>query len=318
MNHRDGIGVYVDLENIQRAVQTLAPTTKPTFVVDPIVNLQLPLTLAGRFGHPLVVRAYGNWARLAKYQRPLRTLPYELVQVFPCTAGSKNGADIRLVMDAMQDLRELPELRHIIVMTGDTDFVPLAHFARRLGREVTGIGTRANAGHAWVAACDHFVWYEDQVDIETGPTDAPLTPPSVERQSASKTEAAPGGEILSPLRKALKAIRMQLPTDAAATTDLLRSAFELRGRTFQSKADARQALLVPVDAATEPDCNKVLQVLHRLGVYTCDETGVHFVDAGEPYLQLTIRSLERLLAETTGGPFDISELFTRVHSLVAA
>ena len=82
------------------------------------------------------------------------------MQLFPIT-GTKNGADIRLAIDVIDDLSRYPGISHVVVVAGDSDYVSLAQRCKRLGRRVIGIGAAGSAGRYWQHACDEFRFYGD-------------------------------------------------------------------------------------------------------------------------------------------------------------
>jgi hypothetical protein len=84
----------------------------------------------------------------------------DLVQLFPAAAYGKNGADIRLAVDAVEDMFRLPDLTHVVIVAGDSDYIPLAQRCKRLGRYVVGIGVAGSSSRALAAACDEFVVYD--------------------------------------------------------------------------------------------------------------------------------------------------------------
>ena len=79
---------------------------------------------------------------------------------FPAAAYGKNGADIRLAVDAVEDMFRLPDLTHVVIVAGDSDYIPLAQRCKRLGRYVVGIGVAGASSRALAAACDEFVIYD--------------------------------------------------------------------------------------------------------------------------------------------------------------
>jgi len=101
----------------------------------------------------------------------------DLVQLFN-TSGTKNGADIRLAIDVVEDLFRLRDITHIVIVAGDSDYIPLAQSARRLGRTVIGIGVQGSTSAAFKNACDEFSYYGDLVDDEPAPpaTTEPVAP----------------------------------------------------------------------------------------------------------------------------------------------
>jgi hypothetical protein len=67
----------------------------------------------------------------------------DLVQLFPAAAYAKNGADIRLAVDAVEDMFRLPDLTHVVIVAGDSDYIALAQRCR-----VSEVRRRASASRA--------------------------------------------------------------------------------------------------------------------------------------------------------------------------
>ncbi len=59
--------------------------------------------------------------------------------MFPLS-GTKNGADIRLAIDVIDDLSRYDYVNHVLIVAGDSDYVSLAQRCKRLGRTVIGVG----------------------------------------------------------------------------------------------------------------------------------------------------------------------------------
>jgi hypothetical protein len=99
-----------------------------------------------------------------RYQKQLVERAVDLVQLFP-TSGTKNGADIRLSIDVVEELFRLPDVSHVVIVAGDSDYIPLAQSVRRLGRVVIGIGVTGSTSQAFKNACDEFAFYQDLPDV---------------------------------------------------------------------------------------------------------------------------------------------------------
>src|SRR5699024_10160118 len=82
----------------------------------------------------------------AIYRSQLVARAVDLVQLFPAAAYAKNGADIRLAVDTVEDLYLMPDITHVVIVAGDSDYVPLAQRCRRLGRNVAARGGAAAPG----------------------------------------------------------------------------------------------------------------------------------------------------------------------------
>src|SRR3954469_2494489 len=126
------------------------------------VDLGAIIDFASSFGTLVLTRAYADWSAdlNAKYQGQLVGRAVDLVQLFPAAAYGKNGADIRLAVDAVEDMFRLPDLTHVVIVGGDSDFIALAQRCKRLGRYVVGIGVAGASSQSPAAACDDFVTYD--------------------------------------------------------------------------------------------------------------------------------------------------------------
>jgi hypothetical protein len=54
----------------------------------------------------------------------------------------------------------LPDLTHVVIVAGDSDYIALAQRCKRLGRYVVGIGITGSISRSLTAACDEFVSYD--------------------------------------------------------------------------------------------------------------------------------------------------------------
>jgi NYN domain/OST-HTH/LOTUS domain len=126
------------------------------------VDVGAIIDFASSFGTLVLTRAYADWSAdvNAGYRGQLVARAVDLVQLFPAAAYGKNGADIRLAVDAVEDMFRLPDLTHVVVVAGDSDYIPLAQRCKRLGRYVVGIGVAGSSSRALAAACDEFVIYD--------------------------------------------------------------------------------------------------------------------------------------------------------------
>ena len=125
------------------------------------VDLGAIIDYAASFGVVAMTRAYADWSvpANAAYKKALVDRAVDLVQLF-AAAGTKNGADIRLAVDAVEDLSNHRDITHVTLVAGDSDYVPLAQRCKRLGRFVVGIGVAGSTSRALVNACDEFQSYE--------------------------------------------------------------------------------------------------------------------------------------------------------------
>jgi uncharacterized protein (TIGR00288 family) len=137
------------------------------------VDIGAIIDFAASFGSVSLSRAYSDWSvpANASYKTELIERSLHLVQLFNAS-GVKNGADIRLAVDAVEDLMRHPEITHVVLVAGDSDFVPLAQSCKQLGRYVVGIGVAGSTSRALVSACNEFIDYAHL----PGVTQPPVTP----------------------------------------------------------------------------------------------------------------------------------------------
>ncbi|HET8779788.1 MAG TPA: NYN domain-containing protein [Agromyces sp.] len=154
------------------------------------VDIDAVLDFAATFGTIAIARAYADWSTPvnASYRGQLIDRAVDLVQLFPLSA-TKNGADIRLSVDAVEDMFRIEDLTHIVVVAGDSDYVALAQKSKRLGRYVVGIGVAGGTARALTAACDEFADYDALLA-----TDAAVADDEAETQMAAPEVAAPEPE----------------------------------------------------------------------------------------------------------------------------
>jgi hypothetical protein len=151
------------------------------------VDVGAIIDFASSFGTLVLTKAYADWSAdvNAEYRGQLVGRAVDLVQLFPAAAYGKNGADIRLAVDAVEDMFRLPDLTHVVIVAGDSDYIALAQRCKRLGRYVVGIGITGSISKSLTAACDEFVTYDALPGV---PTVAPAPAKKTRRTRAEPDE----------------------------------------------------------------------------------------------------------------------------------
>lgn len=157
------------------------------------VDVGAILDFASSFGTVVLTRAYADWSAdvNAEYREQLVGRAVDLVQLFPAAAYGKNAADIRLAVDAVEDMFRLPDLTHVVIVAGDSDYIPLAQRCKRLGRYVVGIGVAGSSSRALAAACDDFVIYDSLPGVPVFEPPASEEPPKRTRRTKSPDAQPP-------------------------------------------------------------------------------------------------------------------------------
>ncbi len=208
------VAVYLDFDNIvmswydrvhgrnsySRDRQRIAESPADPEIAERLsaatIDVGAIIDYAASFGTLVLTRAYADWSSPvnAVYRSQLVARAVDLVQLFPAAAYAKNGADIRLAVDTVEDMFRLPDLTHVVIVAGDSDYVPLAQRCKRLGRIVVGVGVAGSTAKSLAAACDQFDAYDSlpgvAAPVQEKKSDAA---PSRRRKKA----ADPSAELLS-------------------------------------------------------------------------------------------------------------------------
>jgi hypothetical protein len=182
------------------------------------VDVGAIIDFASSFGTLVLTRAYADWSNEVNtgYREQLVGRAVDLVQLFPAAAYGKNAADIRLAVDAVEDMFRLPDLSHVVIVAGDSDYIPLAQRCKRLGRYVVGVGVAGASSRSLAAACDEFVTYDTLPGV-----------PAPEREAAPTDDAAPQPKRRTRRTKDTDEGEPQPPNPQAAATDLLTRALRM-------------------------------------------------------------------------------------------
>jgi hypothetical protein len=167
------VAIYWDFENIHASLldQTkgVGAYKQSRFTAqDPIVDVEALMEFAASLGSVAINRAYGNWQWFHRYREVLLHNAVELIQLFPPGSSAKNGADIKLCLDATEDIIRFPHITTIVIVGGDSDFLPVAQKIKAAGKVLVGIGIEAATNKHWAHSCHEFRYYEKLL-IEDSP-----------------------------------------------------------------------------------------------------------------------------------------------------
>lgn len=114
-----------------------------------------------KYGKISLKRAYGNWGKetLKNWKEVLRNYAIKPIQQIDYVSG-KNATDIALTIDAMDFLYN-SEYDGFVIVSGDSDYTPLAIKLKESGKTVIGIGAKKNTAEAFVTSCDNFIYTEN-------------------------------------------------------------------------------------------------------------------------------------------------------------
>jgi uncharacterized LabA/DUF88 family protein len=150
------LALFIDFENIARGVRQRH--------LEERVDLRAILGELETRGRILVKRAYADWGYYKDYRSDLLQQGIEPVQVFAAARdreGWKNGADIRIAIDAIETAFRSPDITDFVLVSGDSDFLSLVNRLRENGKTVWGVGLKCSSSQYLVKSCDHYMFYEE-------------------------------------------------------------------------------------------------------------------------------------------------------------
>jgi len=140
-----------------------------------LTSLQWLFDQISDVGRIIVKRAYADWTASSKGRDQLLELGIEPIHLFHSSRSGKNSSDIRLVIDAVDLLHSSP-VDTFVVVSADSDFVPLVSRLRSAGKIVIGAGRQAVVSRSLVLSCDRYLYLDHTEEPLVGdsPTGSPL------------------------------------------------------------------------------------------------------------------------------------------------
>ncbi|WP_314423339.1 NYN domain-containing protein [uncultured Microbacterium sp.] len=259
------VAVYLDFDNIviswydrvhgrnaygkdrQRITENPADPDVTERLARAMIEVGAIIDYAASFGTLVLTRAYADWSSPvnAVYRSQLVARAVDLVQLFPAAAYAKNGADIRLAVDAVEDMFRLPDLTHVVIVAGDSDYVPLAQRCKRLGRYVIGVGVAGSTAKSLAAACDEFEAYDSLPGVvrpakattpaavveaplpDVAEVAEPVAEPAVKTRTRAQTKSAKAKASAAAAAPPAKVDEQGEGTEQGEATELLQRALRL-------------------------------------------------------------------------------------------
>jgi uncharacterized LabA/DUF88 family protein len=149
----NSVAIFVDFENIEISYEHKSNS-------DSEVDWSKVLDIAVQYGRPAVRRAYADWSKYVDNQRELLRLGFQLINV-PSKGHGKNAADIQMTIDILDMfIMRDSKINYILLMSGDGDFTPLAHYLKEHDRHVIGVGISGTSAEYLINACDKYEYFD--------------------------------------------------------------------------------------------------------------------------------------------------------------
>lgn len=191
------VAIYWDFENLQASLVEKkggngAYGRTKYQAQEALVDIESVMEYAATFGVVSINRAYCNWQWYGKYREQLLHNGLELIQLFHPGASGKNGGDIKLCLDCTEDLLRFPHIDVVVIVGGDSDYLPLVQKIKAQGKVLVGIGVQANTNRHWAHSCHDFKFYETLSLEEDGPSQIPPGPVAVPSGASNPPSSASG------------------------------------------------------------------------------------------------------------------------------
>ena len=123
-------------------------------------SVQSLLDQTSDVGRVIIKRAYADWSVHRGKRDQLLELGIEAKHLFHATNSGKNSSDISLVIDAV-DLLYVAPVDTFVIVSSDSDFVPLVSKLRAAGKGVIGAGRRDVSSPTLVKSCDRYIYFDE-------------------------------------------------------------------------------------------------------------------------------------------------------------
>lgn len=148
------IAVFVDFENLALGVRDMkGGTFQISFILKRLLEK----------GRLVYKRAYCDWKNYRDDVRIFHGHGIELIDIPQSRMSGKNSADIRMVVDALDLCYSKDHIDTFALISGDSDFSPLASKLKENNRRVIGCGVKSSTSDLLIESCDEFIYYDDLV-----------------------------------------------------------------------------------------------------------------------------------------------------------
>ena len=147
--NQPNVAVLIDYENVG------ASSLEGLF--DSIANI----------GRAIIKKAYADWSNVPKEPVVLlQKLGIEAIQNFHASNSAKNSSDIRLAIDAIELLYK-SHVDVFVIVSADSDFVPLVNQLRAAGKTVICAGRQDVVSPSLVRSCDRYIFIKENTNKKT-------------------------------------------------------------------------------------------------------------------------------------------------------
>ena len=175
------IAVFIDYENLAIGVRQMR---KGNFKIDLVLRRLLEK------GRIVYKRAYCDWSSYRPAVREFHGHGVEMIDIPQTKASGKNSADIHMVVDALDLCYQKPHIDTFALISGDSDFSPLAAKLKENDRQVIGCGVKSSTSDLLIGSSDEFIYYDDLIRVAEKAEKPKKTPSKKTTPAATKSQDA--------------------------------------------------------------------------------------------------------------------------------
>ena len=233
------VAVFWDYENVRVVAQG--------------VNVPMAESLiayAESIGHPRIMKVYANWRGISDaVTQALYSLGFEPIQV---SMGKINSVDMKLAVDCLSIVQDLPSIKHFIIITGDKDYIPLVARLRTQQKHVIVIGRPEIVSEHLLLSADTFISLEE--------LSKKVLKRALSKEVPTESELLSFDEGVKCLIEAINAARDQDKTTRFALIDQL-----MRSSSNFNYTGARYSIQKPDSSGTFPSFSDFIDAAEEAG-----------------------------------------------------
>ncbi|NPE27821.1 NYN domain-containing protein [Methanococcoides sp. SA1] len=148
----NNVALYLDFENLAISADETYPSKDKPLSIEPIVDF------AASKGNICVKKSYADWSRniFKQYQKHLLDYGFEMIYLPATSSQGKNGSDVRMAIDIMENMELFKTIDTFIIGSGDTDFISLTQRMLARGKKVIIVGFDNSVGRLVKNNCTEF------------------------------------------------------------------------------------------------------------------------------------------------------------------
>jgi uncharacterized protein (TIGR00288 family) len=175
------IAIFIDYENLAIGVRQMR---RGNFKIDLVLRRLLEK------GRIVYKRAYCDWSNYRSAVREFHGHGVEMIDIPQTKTSGKNSADIHMVVDALDLCYQKPHIDTFALISGDSDFSPLAAKLKENDRQVIGCGVKSSTSDLLIGSSDEFIYYDDLIRVAEKAEKPKASPAKKPSRAAQKREDA--------------------------------------------------------------------------------------------------------------------------------